>query len=59
MVLAGIAVLVGLVGLMKATQATIGVSLVGFACLLAVVARIQQAAEQRRESRVTVWEGIS
>ncbi len=47
-----VALLVGAFGVIASSQATVGVALVGFACLLAVVARIAQAAEAT-EKRVT------
>mgnify|MGYP003575437088 CR=1 FL=1 len=38
-----VAILVGLVGLLMTSSATAGPAIVGFACLLAIVARINQA----------------
>lgn len=45
------AVLIGLIGLVLASQATLGVAVVGFACLLAVAARMIQAAGHARSLR--------
>lgn len=42
-VVAVIAFLIGIAGLYDASQATFGAALVGFACLLAILARIHQA----------------
>jgi hypothetical protein len=39
-----LSVIAGLVGLFLLTQATWGVGLIGFACLLGILARIQQAS---------------
>jgi hypothetical protein len=59
MLLARIAILIGIVGLLKATQATLGVSLVVFACLLAIVGRSHQAAQPRDRDHVTFSEWLS
>lgn len=51
-VLTVIAILVGAIGVAGSSQATFGVALVGFACLLGVIARIVQAAAgQRAQTR--------
>jgi hypothetical protein len=42
--LAAIALFVGVVGLGFSSQATVGASIVGFACLIGIVARIVQAS---------------
>ena len=44
-----LALLAGFLGLVFASQATIGVGLVGFGCLLAILARIRQADVHHRE----------
>lgn len=49
MVLVILAVLGGLVGLASLSQATFGVGLICGSCLLAVVARIAQAAKEHRD----------
>lgn len=41
-------ILVGLLGLLFASEATIGVALVGCACLIAIIARIAQAVALHR-----------
>ncbi len=43
------AVLIGLLGLLFASQATGGAAVVGFACLLGIWARIWQAAVHHRD----------
>jgi hypothetical protein len=43
-----LAVLGGIVGFMFLSQATTGVGIIALACLIAIVARIAQAAEQHR-----------
>lgn len=40
------AVLLGLAGLLELSQATLGVGLIALACLLAILARIEQATRQ-------------
>lgn len=47
------AVLVGVLGTIAASQATMGVALVGFACLLGICARVIQARDHQRELRAT------
>lgn len=42
--LAAASILVGLFGIAASSEATFGVALVGFACLLGILARIAQAA---------------
>lgn len=49
MAISVLALLVGIVGILFASQATMGVAIVGFACLLAIVGRIQQASVQHKE----------
>jgi uncharacterized protein YceK len=46
-----LALLAGCGGLMLLSNATTGVGVIGFACLFAILARIAQAAEQRKELR--------
>lgn len=46
-----LAILAGFFGVAAASQATFGVAVIGFACLLAILARMQQAAEYQREQR--------
>lgn len=43
-VLAAVAVFVALFGLMATSEATLGVSIIGVACVLGIIARIVQAA---------------
>jgi len=44
-----LAILIGLAGLLFASQASIGAAIVGFACLLGIWARIWQAAVHHSE----------
>jgi hypothetical protein len=44
-----LAVLAGLGGLSMASQATFGVAVIAFGCLLAICARLAQAVEQHEE----------
>lgn len=44
-----VAALAGVVGLLFSSQATSGVAIVAFACLLAIFARIAQAAHQHQK----------
>lgn len=46
-----LALLAGAVGLLFTSQATMGVAIVGFACLLGIVARIVQSADHRGPPR--------
>ena len=54
-VLAGLAVasalLIGLIGMVFASQATLGVAIIGFACRIAIVARLLQASAHNRALR--------
>lgn len=43
-----LAIVLGVAGVAFSSQATIGSSLVAFACLLAIMARIAQAGSHRR-----------
>lgn len=45
-----IAVLAALLGLILVSQATAGVAIIAFACLLAIFARIAQAESHHREA---------
>jgi hypothetical protein len=49
MLLAVLAILVGIVGFLFTSEATLGVAIIGFACLIAIVGRIQQASAQHKE----------
>jgi hypothetical protein len=44
--LAAVALFVGVIGLGLSSQATVGASIVGFACLIGIVARIVQASRK-------------
>lgn len=44
-----VALVGGLLGLVLASEATIGVAVLAFCCLLAVIARMAQASAQHRE----------
>lgn len=46
-----IAALFGVVGLIEASQATFGVALIGFACLVGILARLDQAERHHKASR--------
>jgi len=46
-----LAILVGVFGVFLASQASAGAAIVGFACLLGILARIAQAAEYHKEWR--------
>jgi len=43
-----LAVIAGFLGLLMASQATVGVAVGGFGCMLAILARIAEAHEQHR-----------
>jgi hypothetical protein len=43
------ALLGGIVGFMFLSNATTGVGIIAFSCLIAILARVAQAAEQHRE----------
>lgn len=44
-----VAVIAGLIGLLFSSEATAGVAIISFACLLAIFARISQAAAQHQK----------
>jgi hypothetical protein len=44
-----IALLGGIVGFMFLSQATTGVGIIAFSCLIAILARVAQAADQHKE----------
>ena len=44
-----LALLAGIVGFMFLSQATTGVGIIALACLVAILARVVQAAEQHKE----------
>lgn len=44
-----LALLGGIMGFMFLSQATTGVGIIAFACLIAILARVAQAAEQHKE----------
>lgn len=50
-VLMVVALIAGLVGLVMSSQATSGVAIIAFGCLIAIVARLVQADKHHRESR--------
>jgi Na+/phosphate symporter len=49
MLLAVLAILIGIIGFLFTSQATLGVAIIGFGCLVAIVGRIQQASAQHKE----------
>lgn len=44
-----LAFLIGVAGVLDSSQATTGVALVGFACLLGIFARLEQASQHQRQ----------
>jgi hypothetical protein len=56
MLLQAFAVIAGLAGLLFMSQATAGVGLIGFGCLLMILARIQQA-ERHHKAAAAALEG--
>lgn len=46
-----IATIAGLIGLFSLTKVTLGVGLIAFACLIAILARIAQAGYHREKSK--------
>jgi len=49
--LVALALIIAAAGFLNLSNATLGVGIICFACLLAILARIAQAAEHRKEAR--------